>query len=77
LGAAIINSDTGTGFFESVLYAFFAGVGFAVALLLFSSIRQRLEFAEYPTAFEGFPITLVTAGLLAMTFMGFAGLKVF
>jgi len=77
LGVAIINADKSTGFFESVLYAFFSGVGFLVAICLFASVRQRLEFAEYPDSFEGFPIALVTAGLLAMTFMGFSGLKIF
>ncbi|MDR0293968.1 MAG: electron transport complex subunit RsxA [Oscillospiraceae bacterium] len=77
LGVAIINADNGGGFFESVLFAFLSGVGFAFALLLFSSIRQRLEFAEYPEAFEGFPIALVTAGLLALAFTGFTGLKIF
>jgi len=77
LGIALISSDAGTGFFTSVLYAFFSGVGFSLALLLFSSIRQQLEFSECPAAFEGFPIAFVTAGLLAMTFMGFSGLKIF
>ncbi|MDR1693494.1 MAG: electron transport complex subunit RsxA [Oscillospiraceae bacterium] len=77
LGVAIINSDNGTGFLESVLFAFLSGVGFTFALLLFATIRQRLEFAEYPDAFEGFPIALVTAGLLAMCFMGFSGLEIF
>ncbi len=77
LGVAIINADEGYGFLESVLFAFLSGVGFTFALLLFATIRQRLEFAEYPDAFEGFPIALVTAGLLAMCFMGFSGLKVF
>lgn len=77
LGVAIMNADRGYGFLESVLFAFLSGVGFTFALLLFATIRQRLEFAEYPDAFEGFPIALVTAGLLAMCFMGFSGLKVY
>ncbi|MDR1669507.1 MAG: electron transport complex subunit RsxA [Oscillospiraceae bacterium] len=77
LGVAIINSDLGSGFLESVLFSFLSGVGFTFALLLFAAIRQRLEFAEYPDAFEGFPIALVTAGLLAMCFMGFSGLEIF
>ena len=77
LGVALINAGAGSGFFASVLYAFFSGLGFSLALLLFASIRGRLEFAECPAAFEGFPIALVTAGLLAMTFMGFSGLKIF
>lgn len=77
LGVAIINSDNNYNFITSVLYAFFSGVGFSLALCLFASIRSRLEFSEYPASFEGFPIALVTAGLLAMTFMGFSGLKIF
>ncbi len=77
LGVAIINSDARTGFLPSVTYSFFAAVGFALALLLFTSIRERLEFCVIPKAFEGFPIALVTAALLSMAFMGFTGLKVF
>ena len=48
-----------------------------VAIVLFASIRERLVFAEYPKSFEGFPIALVTAGLLALAFMGFSGLSIF
>jgi len=77
LGAAIINAKGGAGFFESVLYSFFSGIGFSVALLLFASVRNRLEFCDIPAPFEGFPIALVTAALLAMAFMGFSGLKIF
>jgi len=77
LGVAVINSNSGTGFFESVLFAFLSGVGFSLALLLFSSIRARLEFSEHPEAFEGFPIALVTAGLLALVFAGFSGIRIF
>ncbi len=77
LGVAIINSDNKTGFIESVLYGFMAAVGFSLALLLFTSIRERLEFSDIPKSFEGFPIALVTASLLAIAFMGFTGLKVF
>jgi electron transport complex protein RnfA len=77
LGVALINFGNATGFIESVLFAFLSGVGFSLALLLFSSIRARLEFSEHPEAFEGFPIALITAGLLALTFTGFAGIRIF
>ena len=77
LGVAILNSDGQTGFVESVLFAFFAGVGFMLAIGLFASVRERLEHAEIPRSFEGFPIALVTAALISMAFMGFAGLEIF
>ena len=50
--------------------------GFLLAIYLFSTVRERLEFADYPKAFEGFPIALITAGLIALAFMGFSGLQV-
>jgi electron transport complex protein RnfA len=77
LGVALIITGAGGGFFESVLFAFLSGAGFALALLLFSSIRARMEFSEHPEAFEGFPIALITAGLLALTFTGFSGISLF
>jgi electron transport complex protein RnfA len=77
LGVVLINADTGGGFFESVLFAFLSGAGFSLALLLFSSIRARLEFSEHPEAFEGFPIALITAGLLALAFTGFSSIRIF
>ena len=52
------------------------GLGFLLAIYLFSTVRERLEFADYPKAFEGFPIALITAGLIALAFMGFSGLQV-
>ena len=54
-----------------------SGIGFALAIILFSTVRERLEFADYPKCFEGFPIALVTAALLSMAFMGFQGMKIF
>ena len=51
-------------------------LGFLLAIYLFSTVRERLEFADYPKAFEGFPIALITAGLIALAFMGFSGLQV-
>ena len=60
----------------AVVYGITGGLGFLLAIVLFASIRERLVFADYPKAFEGFPIALVTAGLMALAFMGFSGLKV-
>lgn len=77
LGVALLNTGNGYSFVESVVFGVTAAIGFSLALLLFSSVRDRLQFADYPPAFEGFPIALITAGLLAMSFMGFSGLKVF
>lgn len=77
LGVAILNSDAGYNFIGSTVYGLTAGLGFTVAIVLFASIRERLVFAEYPEAFEGFPIALITAGLLSIAFMGFQGLKIF
>lgn len=74
LGAATINAESGRSVLDSTLFGLFSGIGFALALVLFSSIREKLELAEPPKAFEGTPIALVTAGILAMAFAGFAGL---
>ena len=75
LGVALLNTQEGYGALMSTAYGVFGGLGFTLAIVLFASVRERLEFAEYPKAFEGFPIALVTAGLLAMAFMGFSGLS--
>ena len=78
LGAAITNIDNGNSFIGSVVYGVFAGVGYTVAIVIFASIRERMEVSsKCPKCFEGFPIALVSASLLAMSFMGFSGLKVF
>ena len=74
LGAATISANNGYTVMESTVFGFFSGVGFALALLLFASLRERLELATPPEAFKGTPIALVTAGILAMAFMGFSGL---
>ena len=76
LGAVLIIVQKNYSFIESVVYGVTGGVGFLVAIVLFASVRERTEFAEYPKAFEGFPIALVTAGLIALAFMGFSGLHV-
>lgn len=76
LGAALTNVKNGYSFIESVVFGVAAGVGFMVALILFASVRERLEFSDVPKSFQGFPIALVSAALLAMSFMGFQGLKI-
>ena len=76
LGVVLLNVQNNYNFISSVVYGVTGGLGFLVAIVLFASIRERLVFADYPKAFEGFPIALVTAGLMALAFMGFSGLKV-
>ena len=76
LGVAVTNMQKGYNFIESVVYGITGGLGFLLAIYLFSTVRERLEFADYPKAFEGFPIALITAGLIALAFMGFSGLQV-
>ena len=76
LGVVLLNTQNSYNFIESVVYGVTGGIGFLVAIVLFASIREKLRFAEYPKAFEGFPIALVTAGLLALAFMGFSGMKI-
>ena len=76
LGVVLLNTQNEYNFITSVVYGVTGGLGFLLAIFLFASVRERLEFAECPKAFEGFPIALVTAGLIALCFMGFSGLKV-
>ena len=74
LGAATINAENARSVLDSTIFGAFSGIGFALALLLFASIREKLELAAPPKSFEGTPIALVTAGILAMAVTGFAGL---
>ena len=77
LGVALNNIQYGYNFIESVVYGITGGLGFMLAIVLFASVRERVDFAaDYPKCFEGFPIALVSAGLMALCFMGFSGLKV-
>lgn len=77
LGVALLNIQNGYTFLESVVYGITGGVGFTLAIVLFASIRERLEDCDCPKAFKGFPLALIAAGLLALSFMGFSGFKVF
>ena len=76
LGVVLLNVQNNYNFIESVIYGITGGLGFLLAIVLFASIRERLVFADYPKCWDGFPIALITAGLMALAFMGFSGLKV-
>ena len=76
LGVVLLNTQYSFNFLQSVVYGITGGIGFLVAICLFASVREKLEFADYPECFEGFPICLVSAGLLALAFMGFSGMKI-
>ncbi|MBQ9430041.1 MAG: electron transport complex subunit RsxA [Kiritimatiellae bacterium] len=74
LGVAVLNMKEGNGFFKSVVFGFAASVGFSMALLIFTGLREKIERANPPRCFRGVAIALVTAGLLSLAFMGFNGL---
>ena len=78
LGVALQNTQNGYNFIESVVYGITGGLGFTLAIFLFASVRERLDSSsDCPKCFEGFPLALMAAGLIALAFMGFQGLKVF
>lgn len=74
LGVALLNVKQQNSFFESLLFGFGASAGFALVLVVFSAMRERLEVAEVPLPFQGNAIALVTAGIMSLAFMGFTGL---
>jgi Na+-translocating ferredoxin:NAD+ oxidoreductase subunit A len=74
LGVALLNLDRQHGLLESLVFGAAAAAGFGLALLLFAALRERIDSGDVPAAFKGNPIALVTAGLMALAFMGFAGL---
>lgn len=75
LGVALLNVQEGFDFLHTLVYSFSAGLSFMLAIVLFAGVRERLETADVPKALQGFPIALVTAGLLALAFLGFSGMK--
>lgn len=75
LGVTLLNIERGYNFIGSVWYAFTAALGFTLAICLFAGVRERLETADIPKHLQGFPIALITAGLIAMAFLGFQGLS--
>ena len=74
LGVAILNIQSGYNFIETVFNGIAGALGFTLAIVLFAGIRERLEIADIPKPLEGFPIALITAGLMAMAFLGFSGM---
>ena len=76
LGVVLLNVQYHFNFIQSTLYGVFGGLGFLLAIVLFASVRERIDFADYPESFEGFPICLVSAALLALAFMGFSGMNI-
>jgi H+/Na+-translocating ferredoxin:NAD+ oxidoreductase subunit A len=76
LGVALLNVQQHYDFLHSLLFGFGSALGFSLVMVLFAGIRQRLELAAVPAAFSGTPIAFITAGILSLAFMGFAGLNV-
>ena len=77
LGVVLVNVQEGYDFLQSVINGAAGGLGFTLAIVLFASVRERVDKTDCPQAFKGFPITLIAAGLLALAFMGFSGLSIF
>ena len=74
LGVAVLNIQKSYNFIESLVFAIGAGLGFTLAMVLFAGLRERIELCPVPKSFRGTAIAMVTAGLLSLAFMGFAGL---
>lgn len=74
LGIALVNVQNNYNLVETMVNGFGAGIGFTLAIVLFAGIRERLELADIPESFKGFPITLISASLMSIAFLGFAGL---
>ena len=74
MGAASINAQAGHTVLQATVFGTFSGIGFALALLIFAGIRERLDLSDIPRPFQGVPIALTTAGILAMAFLGFSGI---
>ncbi|MFI3173659.1 MAG: electron transport complex subunit RsxA [Bacillota bacterium] len=74
LGVAVLNMQKEYGFIASVFSGIGGAIGFALAIVLFAGLRERVEFNDTPKAFDGFPLALITAGLMSIAFLGFSGL---
>ncbi len=74
LGLTILNIQERYNIIETIFHAIGAAVGFSLAIVLFAAIRERMEVANVPNAFKGFPLALITAGLMSLAFLGFSGL---
>lgn len=76
LGVGLLNVQNEYNFINSTIYGFFGGLGFTLAIVLFAGVRERLELSDIPEFLKGFPISLITAGLIAMAFLGFSGMNI-
>ena len=76
LGVVLVNVQKAYSFLPSVINGAAGGLGFTVAIVLFASLRERVDKSDCPECFKGYPITLIAAGLMALAFMGFSGLKI-
>ena len=76
LGVALINVQNNYNLLFSILYGTFAALGFTLAIVLFAGVREQVSEKEVPESFRGFPIALITAGLMAIAFMGFSGFSI-
>ena len=76
LGVVLVNVQEGYNFLFSVLNGTAGGLGFTLAIVLFASVRERVNKADCPESFKGYPLALIAAGLLALAFMGFSGLSI-
>lgn len=74
LGVTVLNIDNSYNFLESIINALGAGLGFMLALVIFSGVRRKLEYADIPETFKGVPATLIAASIVSISFMGFSGL---
>ncbi|MEG1782078.1 MAG: electron transport complex protein RnfA [Oscillospiraceae bacterium] len=74
LGVTLLNIESGYNFIESIVSSLGAGVGFLIAMVIFSGVRSTVERAQPPKSFEGLPITLIAASMVSMSFMGFGGI---
>lgn len=74
LGVALLNIESGYNFIEAIVNGFAGAVGFTLAIILFAGVRERLQLSAIPKSLEGFPIALITAGLMAIAFLGFSGM---
>ncbi len=74
LGVTLLNIESGYTFIESIVASIGAGIGFLIAMVLFTGVRSTLEYAKPPKSFEGLPITLVAASMVSVSFMGFGGI---
>ena len=74
LGIALVNVQNNYNLVETIVNGFGAGIGFTLSIVLFAGIRERLELADIPESFKGFPSTMIAASLMSIAFLGFSGL---